>query len=82
MSLVGLGIHKHRVHAGGKISRAKKAASTEIKHITHEEKATKKQIEKIGKKQKTAVKKAEKSENSLIKKKKTPCSCINTYIII
>ena len=24
MSLVGLGIHKHRVHAGGKISRVKK----------------------------------------------------------
>ena len=57
MSLVGLGIHKHRVHVGGKISRVKNAASTEIKHINHEEKAAKKQIEKIAKKQKTAVKK-------------------------
>ena len=46
MSLVGLEIHKHRVHAGGKISRVKNAASTEIKHITHEEKTAKKQIEK------------------------------------
>jgi hypothetical protein len=55
MSLVGLGLHKHRVHVGGKISRVKKAASTEIKHINHEEKAAKKQIEKIAKKQKTAV---------------------------
>ena len=44
MSLVGLGIHKHRVHVGGKISRVKKAASNEIKHINHEEKATKEQI--------------------------------------
>jgi len=70
MSLVGLGLHKHRVHAGGKISRVKKAASTEIKHINHEEKAAKKQIEKIAKKQKTAVKKAEKSEISHIKKRK------------
>ena len=26
MSLVGLGLHKHRVHVGGKISRVKKAA--------------------------------------------------------
>ena len=52
MSLVGLGLHKHRVHVGGKISRVKKAASTEIKHINHEEKAAKKQIEKIAKKQK------------------------------
>ena len=60
MSLVGLGLHKHRVHIGGKISRVKKAASTEIKHIHHEEKAAKKQ--------KTAVKKAEKSEISHIKK--------------
>ena len=46
MSLVGLGIHKHRVHVGGKISRVKKAASTEIKHINLEEKAANKQIEK------------------------------------
>ena len=70
MSLVALGLHKHRVHVGGKISRVKKAASTEIKHSNHEEKAAKKQIEKIAKKQKTAVKKAEKSEISHIKKRK------------
>ena len=68
MSLVGLENHKHRVLAGGKISRVKKAASTEIKHINHEEKAAKKRIEKIAKKQKTAVKKLKNLKFHLLKK--------------
>ena len=68
MSLVGLGLHKHRVHAGGKISRVKKAASTEIKHINHEEKAAKKQIEKIAKKQKQQLKKLKNLKFHILKK--------------
>ena len=68
MSLVGLGIHKHRVHAGGNISRVKKAASNEIKHINHEEKAAKKQIEKIAKKQKQQLKKLKNLKFHTLKK--------------
>ena len=69
MYLVGLGLHKHRVHVGGKISRVKKAASTEIISIM-KKKQQRNKLKKQQRNKKTADKKAEKSEISHIKERK------------